>query len=152
MLWYMVYTVLLSVPDHVHDRHCCSNHFSVLFLVFWVISLGLVFVFPMLCGWWPFDEIWNIYNLIAWSSLDAFQFGILSTCEDIILMNRCEPSTVAHTASMFFFLFLGPLFSVFSFLLWNSLWLVEEVSTSLHLFLIMRMEISQFFWVICLSF
>ncbi len=31
----------------------------------------------------------------------------------------------------FWFLFLGPLFSVLSFLLWNSLWLVEEVLTLL---------------------
>jgi hypothetical protein len=106
MLWYMVYIVLFAVPEHVHDCHCCSNHFSVLYLVFCLISLGLVFVFPILCDWWPFDEICNIYNLIAWSSLDALQFGILSTCEDIILMNRCEPSTVAHTALMFFFCFL----------------------------------------------
>ncbi len=46
--------------------------------------------------------------------------------------------------------FLGPLFSVLSFLLWNSLWLVEEVLTSLCLFLIVRMEISQFSWEIIL--
>ncbi len=31
---------------------------------------------------------------------------------------------------LFCFLFLGPLFSVLSFLLWNSLWLVKEVLTS----------------------
>ncbi len=78
-----------------------------------------------------------------------------------------------------YFLFLGPLFPDLSFLLWNSLWLVEmftvihiafvfylffvswsfvpcfvfpslefswlvEVLTSLCLFLVMRMEISQF--------
>jgi hypothetical protein len=48
----------------------------------------------------------------------------------------------------FCFLFLGPLFSVLSFLLWSSLWLVEEVLTSLCLFLIMRMEIIQFLWEI----
>jgi hypothetical protein len=40
------------------------------------------------------------------------------------------------------YLFLGPWFSVLSFLLWNSLWLVEEVLTLLCIFLIMRMEIS----------
>jgi hypothetical protein len=40
-----------------------------------------------------------------------------------------------------YFLFLGPLFSVLSFL-WDSLWLVEEVLTLLCLLLIMRMEIS----------
>jgi hypothetical protein len=38
-------------------------------------------------------------------------------------------------------LFLGPLFSVLSFL-WDSLWLVEEVLTLLCLLLLMRMEIS----------
>ncbi len=43
---------------------------------------------------------------------------------------------------LFCFSFLGPLFSVFSFLLWDSLWLVEEVLTLLCLLLIMRMEIS----------
>ncbi len=42
------------------------------------------------------------------------------------------------------FLFLRPLFSVLSFFLWNSLWLVEEVLTSLCLFLVVRMEISGF--------
>jgi hypothetical protein len=33
------------------------------------------------------------------------------------------------------FLFLGPLFPVSSFLLWNSLWLVEEVLALLCFFL-----------------
>ncbi len=36
----------------------------------------------------------------------------------------------------------------FVFLLWNSLWLVEEVLTSLCLLLIVRMEISWFLWEI----
>jgi hypothetical protein len=36
-------------------------------------------------------------------------------------------------------LFLGPLFSVLSFL-WDSLWLVEELLTLLWLLLIMRIE------------
>jgi hypothetical protein len=40
------------------------------------------------------------------------------------------------------------LFSVLSFLLWNSLWLVEEVLTFLFFFLVIRMEISQFLWEI----
>jgi hypothetical protein len=48
------------------------------------------------------------------------------------------------------FLFLGPLFSVLSFILWNSLWLVEEVLTLLCFFLIVRMEISQLLWEIFL--
>jgi len=43
---------------------------------------------------------------------------------------------------LFCFLFLGPLFSVFSFLLWDSPWLLEEVLTLLCLLLIMRTEIS----------
>ncbi len=36
------------------------------------------------------------------------------------------------------------------FLLWNSPWLLEEVLTSVRLFLIMRMEISRFLWEILL--
>jgi hypothetical protein len=48
----------------------------------------------------------------------------------------------------FFFWFLGPLLSVLSFLLWNSLWLVEEVLTLLCLFLVARMWISWFLWEI----
>jgi hypothetical protein len=47
-----------------------------------------------------------------------------------INVNRCETGTVVHTAFMLF-LFFGPLFSVLSFLLWNSLWLVDEVLTLL---------------------
>jgi hypothetical protein len=45
---------------------------------------------------------------------------------------------------LFQFSFLGPLNSVLSYLLWNSLWLVEEMLTLLCFFLIVRMEISQF--------
>lgn len=40
---------------------------------------------------------------------------------------------------------LGPLFSVFPFLLWNSLWLVEVLSLH-YFFLIMRMGISDSLW------
>jgi hypothetical protein len=58
-----------------------------------------------------------------------------------INMKRCETGTVVHTAFISF-LFFGPLFSVLSFLLWNSLWLVEEVLTLLCLFLNVGMEIS----------
>ncbi len=43
---------------------------------------------------------------------------------------------------------LCPLFSVFPFLLWNSLWLVEQVLNLLCLFLIVKMEISRFLWEI----
>jgi len=54
-----------------------------------------------------------------------------------------ETGTIVHTAFMFYlFMFLGPWFSVLSFVRWNSLWLVEEVLTLLCIFLIMRMEIS----------
>ncbi len=49
-----------------------------------------------------------------------------------------------HFCVLFCFLFLGPLFSVLSFLLWNSLWLVKEVLTS-------HMEISWFLWEVCFS-
>jgi hypothetical protein len=56
-----------------------------------------------------------------------------------ININRCETGTVVHTAFMLFF---GPLFSVLSLLLWNSLWLVDEVLTLLCLFLNVGMEIS----------
>ncbi len=45
---------------------------------------------------------------------------------------------------LFWFSFLGPMYSVLSLLLWNSLWLVEEVLTLLCFFLIVIMEISQF--------
>ncbi len=96
----------------------------------------------MLCDWWLFDvrsEIFTTLLLGHLSMLFRLKFS-----EDIILMSRCETGTVVHTAFMFCFLFLCPLFSVFSFFLWNSLWLVEEMLTSLCLFLIVRMEISQF--------
>ncbi len=44
---------------------------------------------------------------------------------------------------LFWFLFFGPFFSILSFLLWNSWWLVEELLMLLRIFLIVRMEISQ---------
>jgi hypothetical protein len=79
MLWYMVYTVLFAVPEHVHDHHCCSNHFSVLFLVFWLISLGLVFVFPMLCdcGRLMKSEIFTTLLLGHLSMLFSLEFSVL---------------------------------------------------------------------------
>jgi hypothetical protein len=49
---------------------------------------------------------------------------------------------------LFIYLFLGPWFSLLSFILWNPLWLVEEVLTLLCIFLIMQMEISWFLWEI----
>jgi hypothetical protein len=65
------------------------------------------------------------------------------------------PWTGARLALLFillscliFFWFRGPFLSVLSFLLWNSLWLVEEVLTLLCLFLIVRMGISWFLWEI----
>jgi hypothetical protein len=48
----------------------------------------------------------------------------------------------------FFNWFFGPLFFVLSFLLWNYLWIVEEVLTFLFFFLVIRMEISRFLWKI----
>jgi len=51
-----------------------------------------------------------------------------------------------YSVLIFFFLFLGPSLSVLSFLLWNLLWLVEEVLSLLWFFLIVRMEISWFLW------
>jgi hypothetical protein len=51
-----------------------------------------------------------------------------------------------YSVLTFFFLFLGPSLSVLSFLLWNLLWLVEEVLSLLWFFLIVRMEISWFLW------
>ncbi len=60
-------------------------------------------------------------------------------------LNRCEiGSTIVHIAFMFYFVFfLVPLFSVLSFLPWDSLQLVEE-GLALLCFLIVRMEISCF--------
>jgi hypothetical protein len=55
--------------------------------------------------------------------------------------NKCETGTVVHTAFMLF-LFFGPLFSVLSFLVQNSPWLVEEVLTLLCCFLNVGMESS----------
>ncbi len=51
----------------------------------------------------------------------------------------------------FWFLFLGPLSSVLSFLICDYLCLVEGVLTLLWFFLIVRMEISQFLWEIYFS-
>jgi hypothetical protein len=48
------------------------------------------------------------------------------------------------SSGTFLVVFVSWSFFVLPFLLWNSLWLVEEVLTLLCLFLIVRMEVSQF--------
>jgi hypothetical protein len=66
---------------------------------------------------------------------------LLSCMLLLMVPEQDETGTVVHTAFMLFlFVVLCSLF--LSFLLWNSLWLVEEVLTLLCLFLIVRMEIS----------
>jgi hypothetical protein len=149
----------------VHGQYhtcCCCWTCSWLSLLF---KLLLSFVFGLLTHFFKIGfclshalwlvavwcQIWNIYNLITWSSLNAFQVEILRwryySYEDLWDWHCCS-----YCFQVFFFWFLGRLFSVFSFLLWNSLWLVEEMLTVLCLFLIIRMEICQFLWEIYLSF
>jgi hypothetical protein len=63
-----------------------------------------------------------------------------------VVWGFCSQSHIFRV--LFCFLCLGPFLCVLSFLLWSSLWLVEDVLTSLCLFLIVRMEISWFLWEI----
>ncbi len=55
----------------------------------------------------------------------------------LMVPNGCETGIIVHTVVFVFCLFL-------SFLLWNFLWLLEEVLTLLCFFFILRMEISLF--------
>jgi hypothetical protein len=55
----------------------------------------------------------------------------------LMVPNRCETGIIVHTVVFVFCLFL-------SFLVWNFLWLLEEVLTLLCFFFIFRMEISLF--------
>jgi hypothetical protein len=70
----------------------------------------------------------------------------LASCRelDLFLAPLEEPRIIFLFCVLFWLLFLHPLFSALSFLIWNSLWLVEELLTLLYVFLIMRMEISEF--------
>jgi hypothetical protein len=100
-------------------------------------------VFEVSTQWLTIRSWWS-----QWESCDREVTSIhatVHTCYCWWSLNRCETGTVVHTAFLLF-LFLGPSFSVLPFLLWNSLWLVEEVLTLLYFFWIMRIEISQFLW------
>jgi hypothetical protein len=55
----------------------------------------------------------------------------------LMVSNRCETGIIVHTVFFVFCLFL-------SFLVWNFLWLLEELLTLLCFFFILRMEISLF--------
>jgi hypothetical protein len=69
----------------------------------------------MLCDWWLFDVRSEIFTISLLGHLSML-FRLKFSSEDIILMKTCETGIVVHTAFSFFW-FLGPLFSVFSFLL-----------------------------------
>jgi len=64
----------------------------------------------------------------------------------VFVLLYCAFSVCFVYPVVFFCFMLYP--CVLSFLLWNSLWLVEEVLTSLCLFVTVRMDISRFLWEI----
>ncbi len=61
----------------------------------------------------------------------------------VMLSLICVSGIIVHMAFFVFLFFFSFLF-VLSFLVWNFLWLLEELLTLLCFFFIMRMEISLF--------
>jgi hypothetical protein len=116
----------------------------------------LFYGFCLSCSVFLFLSISLWGCLLLASSMFGSWWSQWESCDSevtIIHANIDGPWTGVRPALLFILpscltLFFGPSFSVFSSVLWNSLWLVEEVLALLCLFWIIRMEISEFLWEI----